>query len=186
MAVSYANVNGSQMELTPMRVSFKGPGATAFTDLGGTLSNVVIDIKYPKADIKADQFGSDTVIDRRVKGTVITVTTEIAQVQDKSLWDVVFPAGDYDAGNNTFIFNSAVGTGDLDNAGELLLHPLSKPDSYLDNDFTAFLACGSSESSITYGPDGQAKLKIVWNVLPDTQVIPARFFMYGDRSLITP
>lgn len=171
-----------------MRVSFQGSGATAFTDLGGTLSNVVIDIKYPKADIKADQMGSDTVLDRRVKGTVITVTTEIAEVQDKDLWKVVFPhsteAGTAPA--DTIVFNSMVGDSDLANAGELLLHPLSKADSDLNYDFTAFLACGSAESQITYGPDGQAKLKIVWNVLPDMSTTPARFFMYGDRSLVSP
>lgn len=189
MSVSYANVNGAKMELTPMRVSYQSPGSTAFIDLGGTLSNVVVELKYEKAEIKADQFGT-TVIDRRVKGFICTLTTELTEVQDKTQWSVVFPHSLYIPGAgapaDVIEFNSAVGDGDLANAGVLLLHPLSKADADLDYDFTAFKACASAESSISYGPDGQAKLKIIWNVLPDTSTTPARFFMYGDRANVTP
>jgi hypothetical protein len=186
MAVSYASVDSTVMELTPMRVSFQGPGATAFTDLGGTLSNVVVDIKYPKAEIKADQLGSDTVLDRRVKGMVVTVTTELTQIQNKAQWEVAFP---HSLGGGTspadwVQFNSAVGDGDLANAGILKLHPLSKADADVNYDYYFYKACASAESQVTYGPDNQATLKIVWNVLPDTSVTPARFFVYGDETLV--
>jgi len=183
MAVSYATVNSSSMELTPMKVSFKGPGALTAIDLGGTLSNVVIETKYEKADIKADQLGS-TVLDRRVKGLQVTVTTEIAEIQNKDLWKVVFPhATQVSTGTAAMKFNSAVGDSDLGNAGELTLHPLSKATGDVTTDYHFFKACASAESSITYGPDKQATLKIVWNILPDTSVTPAKFYQYGDPAL---
>ena len=75
---SYATVTPGNMELTPCRVKFKGPGALSFVDLGGTLGNVNVKFKFEKADIKADQFGS-TVLDRRVKGIMGTIETELAE-----------------------------------------------------------------------------------------------------------
>lgn len=269
MSVSYASIDSTKMELTPMRVSFKKPGAAAFSEIGGTLSNCVVEIKYEKAEIKADQMGS-TTLDRRVKGLIMSVTTEITQTQDKfNAWKVVFPhasfvgttltgvtntaaspavftkiahglvagdsvtivsattlstgvslsttyyvlaagltANDFELsltpggaainasgsagvgltvqllGPGTYVdFNSAVGDGDLANAGELLLHPLSQPDAVLDFDWTFFKACASAESSVTYGPDKQVTLKAVWNILPDTSVVPAKFARHGDASL---
>jgi hypothetical protein len=269
MSVSYASVDSTKMELTPMRVSFKKPGATAFSEVGGTLGNVLVDIKYEKAEIKADQLGT-TVLDRRVKGLVMTVTTELTQTQDKfNVWKDVFShstfvgtaltgvtntaaspalftktthglvagdsititsattlstgvslnvtyyvlasgltANDFELsltlggaainatgsagaglsvqklGPGTYIdFKSAVGDGDLSNAGTLLLHPLSQPDAVLDFDWTFYKACASAESQVTYGPDKQVTLKAVWNILPDTSVTPAKFARHGDASL---
>jgi hypothetical protein len=180
MAVSYANVDGSKMELTPMRVSYRG------VDLGGTLSNVVVEMKYEKAEIKADQLGS-TVMDRRVKGFICTVTTEFTQVQDKlNIWKAVFPHANHagTAPADAMDFNSAVGDGDLINSGLLTLHPLSQIDSVLDYDFTFFKATADAQSSITYGPDKQATIKIIFNVLPDTSVVPPRFMRYGNPGTI--
>jgi len=184
MALSYATIDGTKLECTPMQVKFKFPGASSATDLGSTLSNVVIETKYEKTDLKADQLGT-TVIDRRVKGLVITVTTEIAEVQDKQFWLAVFPHATLTTvlTQTVIDFNSAVGDSDLGNAGELTLHPLSKAATDVDYDYTFFKACASAESSITYGPDQQARLKIVWNVLPDTSATPAKFYRYGDVAV---
>ena len=268
MSVSYASVDSTKMELTPMRVSFKKPGASAYAEIGGTLGNVVVDIKYEKAEIKADQLGT-TVLDRRVKGLIMTVTTELTQTQDKfDVWKTVFPhssfagttltgatataatpcvitktlhgliagdsliltagvlptglslntvyyvlaggltANDFEVSltpggtavnttgsagsgitieiltSGTYVdFKSAVGDGDLSNAGSLLLHPLSQPDATLDFDWTFWKACASAESQITHGPDKQVTLKIVWNILPDTSVTPAKFARHGNASL---
>lgn len=184
MAVSYASVDATKMELTPMKVMFKAPGALTATDLGGTLGNVVVETKYEKADIKADQLGT-TVLDRRVKGVVITVKTELAEIQNKNIWKIVFPhatlAGTAPA--DYVDFNSMVGDSDLVHAGELTLHPLSKAAADVDQDYTFYKACASAESSVTYGPEGQAKLAIVWNILPDTSVTPAQFYRFGDAAL---
>lgn len=177
MALSYATVDATKMELTPMQVKFKPPGAMSAIDVGGTLSNVVIETKYEKAEIKADQYGT-TVLDRRVKGLMVTVTTELTEVQTKAIWKYVFPHAT--VGTDTVDLVSAIGDGDLVNAGELTLHPLSKAPTDVDFDYTFFKACSSAETSVTYGPDQQARLKIVWNILPDTSVTPARFYRYGD------
>ena len=177
MPVSFANVTTSSMELTPMRVTFNS------VDLGGTLGNVVLSFKYTKADIKADQLGT-TVLDRRVSGLEITATTEVVEVENKDNWKVVFPHGTLiPTGTAAFDFLSAVGDGDLANSHELKLHPLSQPNATVAYDFTFFKACASAESTITYGPTEQARLKIVWNILPDTTVSPPKFCRYGDTTI---
>ena len=177
MGVSYANVNPANLELTPMRVTFNG------VDLGGTLSNVVVTPKYVKSPLMADQFGK-TVIDRRVSATEITVTTELAEVLNKDNWKIVFPhAKEVTTGSKLIQWNNAIGDSDLSHAGVLLLHPLSKVDADLTEDYKFYKACASAESEIVYSPEGQAKLKIVWNILPDTGVQPATFFIYGDPTI---
>jgi len=186
--MSFATVTTSNMEMTPMRVMFKPVGGSS-TDLGGTLDNVVITIAYKKSPIMADQYGK-TDLDMRVSGVDFKVTTSLTEVQNvETLWPVVFPnatlitGGTGFAGKFALDFNSAIGGGSLDKAGELLLHPLSLADSVKDSDYTFFKACSTEESEITYSPDGQAKLKIVWKIFPDTSTSPPQFFRHGDAAL---
>jgi hypothetical protein len=175
--MSFATVTTSNMELTPMRVSFDG------VDLGGTLGNVVISAKYAKSNILADQSGS-TVRDRRVSGVEITVTTEVSEIKNKDIWKVVFPhATLVSTGTAALDFNDNIGDSDSANAAVLLLHPLSKADSDLTTDYTFYKAVASAESSITYGPNEQARLKIVWNILPDESATPNQFFRFGDPAV---
>ncbi len=176
--MSYATVTTSSMELTPMRVTFDG------VDLGGTLANVVISSKYAKSNILADQSGS-TVRDRRVSGIEITVTTELTEIQNKDIWKVVFPhATLISSGTAAIVFKENMGDSDLANAALLTLHPLSKTDVDLTTDYNFYKAVASAESSITYGPNEQARLKIVWNILPDESVSPNQFFKYGDPAVV--
>lgn len=178
MPTSYANVQTSNMELTPMRVTFDG------VDLGGTLSNVTVSVKYGKADIKADQSG-ETIRDRRVNSLMVTVTTELAEIQDKDIWKVAFPHADLVTSglNKAMYFTTQMGASDLAVSKELILHPLSKADADLSGDFKFYLAAASEESEIVYGPNDQTKLKVVWNILPDDSVQPEQFFFYGDPSI---
>lgn len=179
--MSQAVVTTSQMELTPMRVTFDGQ------DLGGTLGNISFTAKYMKANIMADQSGQ-TVRDRRVSGIEVTLTTELTEIQNKDIWKVVFPhATKIGTGTGALAaikFDQNVGDGDLANAKQLILHPLSKPDSDLSTDYTFFKAVASAESSITFGPTEQARLKIVWNILPDESQVPNKFFRYGALSIV--
>lgn len=186
MSLSYPTVTPTQMELTPMQVFFQGPSDSDFVDLGGTLDNVVLSAKYMKAEIKADQFGT-TVLDRRVSGIEVTVTTSLAEIQNKNLMKVLYPhaaLGGTGPSDLAYLqFNTAIGDGDLSNAGILKLHPISKNPTDESTDLYFWQACSSAESEITYGPEEQSKAKIVWNILPDTSVSPARFFRYGDKDL---
>lgn len=184
MALTFADVKPAQMELTPMQVYFQGPDDMAPIDLGGTLGNCVIGMAYKKADIKADQFGS-TVLDQRVSGIEIKMTTEFAETKTKELWKVLFPFSTLvvDTGQKAIDFLSAIGDSGSIHAGVLNLHPLSIDPATLDFDFTFWKAYASAESEITYGPDNQARLKIVWMILPDTSVSPARFMRYGDATI---
>lgn len=178
MSVSFANVQTTNMELTPVRVTYGG------VDLGGTLSNAVITAKYTKSDIKADQSGT-TVRDRRVSGLEINVATEVVEIQSKDIWKVVFPHATLitSGAQKAIQFNAAVGDGDLANSNILTLHPLSQPDNVVDFDHTFFKATSLADSTITYGPTEQARLKIVWNALPDDSVTPERFYRYGDTTI---
>jgi hypothetical protein len=176
--MSQAIVTTSNMELTPMIVKFGTSGSEV--DLGGSLGNVVISAKYSKANILADQSGT-TIRDRRVSGVEVTVTTELAEIQSKDIWKVVFPHATLTGAgtSGTITFNQNIGDSDLSNAKSLVLHPESKGALDLSGDYTFWKAVASAESSITYGPTEQAKLKIVWNILPDESVTPNRFFKYG-------
>lgn len=176
--MSTATVTTSNMELTPMRVKFGTSGSEV--DLGGTLGNVVISAKYSKSNILADQSGT-TVRDRRVSGVEVSVTTELTEIQDKDIWKVVFPHASLTGTgtSGTINFNDNIGDSDLSNAKQLILHPLSKNDLDTSGDYTFFKAVASAESSITYSPTEQARLKIVWNVLPDESATPNKFFKYG-------
>jgi hypothetical protein len=180
---TYPAVTVGNLELTPMQVKWKGPTDVSYTDLGGTLGNVMVTTKYLKADMKADQFG-ETVLNRKVSGFTMTVTTEFAEVKNKNLLAILFPHGTLvGSGEKAFDWKTNVGDDDLTNAGTLLLHPLSRGPSDVNFDVTCWKACASAESEITFSPKDQAKQKIVWNVLPDTSVSPARFARLGDTTL---
>lgn len=162
-----------------MRVKFDG------VDLGGTLGNVVVSAEYTKADIKADQLG-ETVLDRRVSGLNIKITTELTEIKNKDLWKVVFPhlqLVDGGVGGKMVRAVSKVGESDLDLSKILLLHPLSLPDADLSGDYKFYKAVADAKSEITYSPSDQARLKIVWNIYPDMSVSPAQFFIHGDPSI---
>lgn len=182
---SSATVTTSSMELSPMQVKYGT--ALSEVDLGGTLGNVVITAKYAKSNILADQSGS-TVRDRRVSGMEVTVTTEIAEIQNKDVWKVVFPhATKVGTGTGSLAaidFKDAMSDSDLANAKQLVLHPLSRASGDESGDYVFFKAVASAESSITYGPTEQARLKIVWNILPDESVTPNKFFRFGDKDVV--
>lgn len=184
MSTSNAVVTTTNMQLSPMRVSFGTAGSEV--DLGGTLGNVVISIAYKKSAILADQSGS-TIRDRRVSGMEFTITTELAEVANKDLWKVVFPhATKEGTGTGSLAaidFKDAISDSDSANAKQLVLHPLALADADHSQDYTFYKAVASAESSITYGPNDQARLKIVWNVLPLETVVPNKFFRYGDPAV---
>jgi hypothetical protein len=181
---SSATITTSSMQLSPMKVSFGTAGSEV--DLGGTLGNVVITTAYKKAAILADQSGS-TVRDRRVSGIEVTITTELAEVANKDVWKVIFPHATKDGTGTGSLaaidFLDAMSDSDSANAKQLVLHPLALASGDKSQDYTFYKAVASAESSITYGPNDQAKLKIVWNILPDETTVPNKFFRYGDPAV---
>ena len=184
MALTYPTVTTSNMELTPCQVMWTPAGGSTEIDLGGTLANVVVTTKFVKSDIKADQFGS-SVLNRKVSGLEVNVTTELVEIKNKDIWKVVFPHA-IKAGTTPHFymdFKSAVGDDDLSNAGILRLHPMSIDPANLDYDYYFFKACASADSAFTLGPTEQTRLKIVWNILLDTSVSPAKMFRHGDHAL---
>ena len=174
---TYATVTGTTMELTPCRVKYNG------VDLGGTLSNVVISTKYTKAPIHADQHGT-TTIDKFNNGIEITVTTELAEFNNKDNWAVVFPNATY-AGTSPdkyLDFTSKVAVRDSTFAQKLELFPLSQDSSNYMHTF--WKAISTEESGFTFSPTDQTRLKIVWFILPqDQDASPLNFYRFGDPTL---
>lgn len=180
---TYPTITVGNLELTPSQVLWKGPTDVSNTDLGATLGNVKISTKYLKADMKADQFG-ETILNRRVSGFVMTVTTELAEVLNKNLLPILFPHGQINTtGTKAFDFKTNIGDDDVSHAGTLTLHPLSHASGDPSFDFTCYKVCASAESEFDFGPKAQTKAKIVWNVLPDMTTSPARFARVGDTSI---
>lgn len=178
MPVSFSNVSPGFFELSPCRVTYKG------IDLGATLSNVAVKIEVDLAELKSDQYGS-LAIDRRESGFKCTIETELAEVQLKDNWKVVFPAHKLvtSGGSSVFYFDSAVGSSMRDLAGQLILHPLSKADADLSSNILVWLAAAEGKAEITYSPSGQQKIKVVWHMYPDFTTLPPRFLIYGDPSV---
>lgn len=178
MSVSFAAINPAMTELTPARLTYKG------VDLGGTLANIVISVEAMKADILQDQLGK-TVIDRRISGHKMTLTTELTEIKNKDTLKVAFTwMNEITSGGNKALYaTSQVGRSDLSDAGLLLVHPLSLPDSDLSGDVRFYKATPEGKSELVYGPDKQLTLKTVWNVYPDTSVVPAKFMFFGDPAV---
>jgi hypothetical protein len=184
MATTYPTVTVDNMELTPCIVKFKKPGDTAYTDLGGTLGNVKVKITYKKAPIKADQFG-DTELNSKVSGFAATVETELTEIKDWTQIKVLFPHATLVGTSAPYAidFGTNVGDSDLDNAGELLLHPQSVSSTTEDYDWLCYKAVATADSELTYSPTEQSRMKIIWKIYPDTSFTPAKFIRYGDKDL---
>lgn len=178
--MSVAAISVSNMDIGPCQVFFDGD------DLGATLSNVVINFKYMKTKLSADQTGSETYLDEAISGIDVTVETEIAEVRDKTKLSKIFP-------NATFItsgsqkalqFNDKVATRQLQFAKNLKLHPLVESDSSEDYDWIFYKAVPTEESTYTFGPTEQQRLKVVWRIYLDLSVSPGRMFRIGDKDLV--
>lgn len=166
------------MELTPMQVIFNG------VDLGGTLGNVQVHPKIATSALKADQLGS-TSLDWRVSGYDISITTNLAETNLMDNWKVIFPYAKLisSGGNKAMYWDTQIGDSALTHAAQLKLHPLSKQSTDLSQDYLFYKAIASADSQIDFSPTKQSQMKIVWHVLPDTSVSPARFFFHGDPAV---
>lgn len=179
MSASNAVVTPGNLELSPCRVTFNG------VDLGATLGNVTVSPKYSKVPLKADQFGDQTDIDYVVNGFSVQIETELAETSLKDNWKVVFPNARLitSGGNKAMYFENMVGDKDSSHAAILLLHPLSSVNGDLSHDHRFYKAVATAESQYVFSPGTQSKLKIVWKVLPDTAVVPPRFYFIGDPAV---
>lgn len=178
MSLSFATLAPGNAELTPCQLFYKG------IDLGGTTGNVIIKPEDATAPIKYDQLG-ETDIDYKISGFKMTIETNIAEVQLKDNWKVVFPTHKFvqQGGQKLFYFDSTVGAKLSDYAGLLTLHPLSKAPSDKSGDVNVWLAVAEGKSQLEFSPKNQQILKLTWYVLPDFTTTPPRFFAYGDLAV---
>lgn len=179
MTTSFATIHPTEFELTPCRVTYKG------IDLGATLGNVKVTVEEKLSELKSDQLAS-TIIDRKTSGFTAKIETELAETQLKSNWNVIFPAHKLvtdSHGNQSFYFDSTVGTSMRDLAGPLVLHPLSRPDTDLTGDILVYLATAEGKADYTFSPTEQQKMKVSWDMYPDFTTQPPRFLLFGDPTI---
>lgn len=178
MPVSTANVSPQLIELSPMRVTYKG------VDLGGTVDGVSVNVKYDMADIMVDQYGK-TSLNKIVSGHAMSVKFVLAETKLKDNWKVAFPFSHLvtSAGNKQEYFDIAIGSDLLATSGNLILHPLSHVDADLSGDYKIFKAGAVSASELKYGPEKQVGLAVEMIMFPDTSVSPARFLVFGDPTI---
>lgn len=176
---SSANVQGGNLELTPMRVNYDG------IDLGGTHGHVEVAVQYKLADLTVDQFGG-TPVDSRVSSQAFHVKFTLAELQKKENWKVAFPHAklvDNGVGGKMMYFDAQIGDSLLARSKILILHPLSKDDSDKSGDYKFFKAGAKSATTVKYGHDAQSGLEVEMHIYPDSTVLPARFFIHGDPSI---
>lgn len=170
-------INPANTELSAARLKFKT------VDLGVTLSGVKPMWKTKKTELLSDQYGA-TPLDRRVSGHTYSVETELGEVLNPLIWNVVFPNADLinNSGTYSILWRPKIGSSDLAQAGLLEIHPLTHDDTDKSADFSIFKACSSEESEIIHKADGQMVLKIVWNVYLDFGTNPPRLMLRGDPA----
>lgn len=177
MSVSTANVNPLNIPLSPMRVKAGG------VDLGGTVGEVTLSIKYEMADIMVDQFGK-SILDKVVSGLAYSVKTTLAEVKNKDNWKVLFPSIHQVGSGPTSIYSDMqIGDHMLPKSIPLLLHPLENADGDLSEDYLFYKATATQVTEIKYGPEKQSGLSIEWVIYPDTSAVPARYMLHGDPSI---
>lgn len=175
--MSFSTITPSKFELSPMRITYKG------VDLGGSLGNVAINIETMLADLRADQFG-EGIIDQKVSGLKMTISTELTQIKDPAIWKVVFPFyKQVGTDPYSFYFDNEIGAAASDYAGALILHPLSMQDSDKSQDYKFYKAFAVAKSEPSYGPKEQVKLKVEFMILPDFTTQPARYMLFGDPAI---
>lgn len=180
MSGSQAVVTTSKLDIGPCRVTFDD------LDVGGTLDNVVVNFKFMKAPLKADQSG-ESLRDEAISGVEITIETSIAETRSNDLLKKIFPNATpiEDSPKKALQWENLIATRMLPNAKVLTLHPLVEADDSLNFDWTIYKAMPSEESSYSFSPTDQGKMKIVWKAYLDDSVTPNRMFRYGDPT-VTP
>jgi hypothetical protein len=176
----------SDMDLGPAQLYFTPAGSTAESYLGATLKNIKVAFSFDKAFIKADQTGTSD-IDGRVCGVKCMVSTEIAQVKDFQLFNLIFPNSQlignapFDGTSSTAAvqWNNTVGNSDLALAGKLRLHPQNLAATAVNYDWTFYKATSTENSEPVWGPTEQEAFKIEWRIYPDTTQTPFRWFRFG-------
>lgn len=177
MSLSNATVTPTNIPLTPMRVNFNG------VDMGATVEGVTIQVKYETAPITLDQWGK-TEADRKVSGHSYTIKTVFAEIKNKATMKAALPSA-HQVGSNPYSIYADMQIGDslLAKAAVLILHPLEASDADLSEDWKFYKAVAMESTEVKYGPEKQSGIQVEFIVFPDTSVVPARFFTYGDPTI---
>lgn len=100
------------------------------TDLGHTKGGVTFNYSPEYADIMADQYGS-TPIDKSLKGELVTVKVPLTELQVARLLKAM-PLGASAGGGDRMTFGQDAGARLLDQAVQLVIHPLTNNDNSED------------------------------------------------------
>lgn len=171
-------MNPADIRLGPCMLTFGS------TPLGGTMEGVKVTLTPEFQDLLVDQYGS-VPIDSVLTSQKYEIETILAASADKDLWKMALPYSvkRTSGPNKSIHVNNSIGTNMRQFAEALVLHPLAKGDADFSEDFKFFKVIVKSAIEVEYGPTNQRGLKVVFSVLPDTDVTPSRYFIFGDPAI---
>lgn len=156
-------------------------------ELGYTQGSVDVSIASTKVDVKADQWG-DNSIDSYIASRTVNVTVPLVETTPGHL-DRIINNGDGSAATSIVIADS--GTSMRQNAQTLVLHPISKAEDDYSEDFLVICASISPNIQMEYSENEERVWKVTFNSYPyygDKGYIPyvdnSGVIVYGDRSSI--
>ena len=177
-----ANQSTENIKMGTCKITHKG------TDLGLTMGGVEVEVTTTTHETKVDQYG-DTVVNERIMGRNIVVKAPLAETTIDRM-AAIMPAAELVTDNTDpqnpkkkVVVKTGVGTSLLDIAGELVLHPIDRPESDVSEDLVIPLAATAGAMSFAYKYDQERVFNCDFKGYPEED---GTLFIYGDKAVTAP
>jgi len=153
-------------------------------DLGYTKGGVEVTVKTDTHKVNVDQFGK-TPINEYIMGREVTVKCPLAETTLDNLVKImpgaVLVTDSVTPTKKVVNVSTGVGINLLDIAQALVLHPISKADIDVSEDFTVFKAATAGALNFAYKLEDERIYNTEFNGYPDTN---GKLFAVGDTTAI--
>ena len=133
------------------------------TDLGHTKGGVTVSYEPTYHDVTVDAYG-ETVVDKRLLGEKLIATVPLAEATLANL-QIAIPEGT--SSGSKLTIGSSVGDSLLDEAQQLVLHPVENASDNLDDDVVFYKAVVSNSIELPYANDGERVIEVEFTALLD-------------------
>lgn len=152
------------------------------TDLGHTQGGVTVSYSPEFTDMVADQFGS-TPFDKALKGEALTVTVPLAESQVANINKAIPLSTLAGSGDGRATVGKDAGARLLDQAAQLVLHPLANAAGNLSEDVVLHKAAVHNDVEIGYNNDGERIIEVEFIALIDTTKADGNWLgFFGDST----
>jgi hypothetical protein len=147
--------------------------------LGHTKGGVTVTYEPTYHDVTVDAYG-ETVVDKRLLGERFYATVPLAEATLANL-QVAIPEGTTSGSKLTI--GSSVGDSLLDEAKELVLHPVENASDNLDDDVVMHKAVVSNTIELPYQNDGERIIEVEFTALLDESKSDGNYLGFlGDST----